>query len=124
MIDTHCHLYTKEFDEDINQVMERATAAGVSKFYLPAIDSSCTVRVEKLVADYPGKCIPMAGLHPCSVNADFMIEIEHIKKQLSANKFAGIGETGLDFYWDKTFTAQQYEALRIQAQLALDHELP
>jgi TatD DNase family protein len=124
MIDTHCHLYTKEFDEDIDAVMVRAADAGVKKFYLPAIDMSCTYRMDKLEENYPDKCFAMAGLHPCSVKEDFEKEIGFIKELLQQRKFAGIGETGLDFYWDKTFVSQQYEALEIQIELALAYSLP
>jgi TatD DNase family protein len=124
MIDTHCHLYTEEFDTDIDTVMVRAAQAGVKKFYLPAIDMSCTYRMDRLEESYPGKCFAMAGLHPCSVKEDFQREISFIKELLQQRKFAGIGETGLDFYWDKTFIAQQYEALDIQIALALEYSLP
>ncbi len=124
MIDTHCHLYTKEFNEDIGAVLQRASDIGVTKFYLPAIDKSCTESMDKLEARYPDKCFAMAGLHPCSVNENYHEEIDHIKWQLQQRKFCGIGETGLDFYWDKTFIKQQYECLEIQIQLALEYNIP
>ncbi len=124
MIDTHCHLYTKEFENDIDTVIMRAAAEGVHKFYLPAIDKSCTASMDLLEQKYPAKCFAMAGLHPCSVKENYEDEIAHIKWQLTQRKFCGIGETGLDFYWDKTFIKQQYEALEIQVKLALDYDLP
>ncbi len=124
MIDTHCHLYTEEFDKDIEDVIEKATSIGVKKFYLPAIDKSCTERISLLEEKYPDKCFAMAGLHPCSVNEYYEEEIAHIKTQLTQRKFCGIGETGLDFYWDKTFIKQQYEALEIQIELALQYNIP
>ncbi len=124
MIDTHCHLYTQEFDSDIQQVMQRAKDAGVTKYYLPAIDKSCIARMNTLEKLYPGVCNAMAGLHPCSVKENFMEEIDHIKQLLTQRKFAGIGETGLDFYWDKSFATQQYEALHLQIELALQYKLP
>jgi TatD DNase family protein len=124
MIDTHCHLYTEEFDKDIEDVIEKATAIGVKKFYLPAIDKSCTERISSLEQKYPAKCFAMAGLHPCSVKENYEGEIAHIKTQLTQRKFCGIGETGLDFYWDKTFIKQQYECLEIQIELALQYNIP
>ena len=124
MIDTHCHLYTKEFTDDINAVIERASTVGVTKFYLPAIDKSCTESMNILEQKYPDKCFAMAGLHPCSVNENYEEEIAHIKRQLQQRKFCGIGETGLDFYWDKTFIKQQYECLEIQIELALQYNIP
>jgi TatD DNase family protein len=124
MIDTHCHLYTKEFEEDIDAVIQRANQIGVTKFYLPAIDKSCTESMNTLEKKYPDKCFAMAGLHPCSVNENYEDEINHIKWQLKQRKFCGIGETGLDFYWDKTFIKQQYECLEIQIELALQYKIP
>jgi TatD DNase family protein len=124
MIDTHCHLYTEEFDKDIEDVIEKAGAIGVKKFYLPAIDMSCTARINLLEEKFPDKCFAMAGLHPCSVKENYKEEITHIEEQLTQRKFCGIGETGLDFYWDKTFIKQQYEALEIQIELALQYNIP
>jgi TatD DNase family protein len=124
MIDTHCHLYTTEFNEDIDAVIERACAIGVTKFYLPAIDMSCTESMNALEEKHPNKCFAMAGLHPCSVNENYKEEIAHVKWQLQQRKFCGIGETGLDFYWDKTFIKQQYECLEIQIELALEYNIP
>jgi TatD DNase family protein len=124
MIDTHCHLYTKEFADDIDAVIQRASTIGVTKFYLPAIDKSCTESMDLLEKKYPNKCFAMAGLHPCSVNENYEEEIAHVKWQLQQRKFCGIGETGLDFYWDKTFIKQQYECLHIQIELALQYNIP
>jgi TatD DNase family protein len=124
MIDTHCHLYTEEFDSDIEDVIEKAELIGVKKFYLPAIDKSFTGRMNALELKYPDKCFAMAGLHPCSVKENYLEEVAHIKWQLTQRKFCGIGETGLDFYWDKTFITQQYQALEIQIELALQYDIP
>jgi TatD DNase family protein len=124
MIDTHCHLYTTEFSEDIDTVMQRAKEAGVSKCYLPAIDQASIPAMISLANKYPENCFLIAGLHPCSVKENYMTEIEQVKLMLQNEKIYGIGETGLDFYWDKTFIKQQYEALEIQIQLALEHNLP
>ena len=124
MIDTHCHLYSSEFDEDIQSVMERAFKEGITKFYLPAIDASCTAKMDKLENDFPDYCFAMAGLHPCSVKANFKEELQHVKNLLKLRKFRGIGETGLDFYWDKTFVKEQYVALEMQIEFALNYKLP
>ena len=124
LIDTHCHLYLDEFKADINEIIENAEAAGVHKFYLPAIDSSETGNLFMLEKNFPGKCIAMAGLHPCSVKANYKEELQHVEDWLAKRKFVAIGEIGLDFYWDKTFTAEQYDAFRIQAEWALHYNLP
>lgn len=124
LIDSHCHLYATEFETDLPAVMQRAQDAGVRRFYLPAIDSSTTEAMLKLEASYPGTCICMAGLHPCSVKADYIQELELVNQLLSQRQFAAIGEIGLDFYWDKTFLQEQYDAFNKQIELAISYNLP
>ncbi|MGN6604867.1 MAG: TatD family hydrolase [Ginsengibacter sp.] len=124
LIDTHTHLYLKEFENDIDEVIQRANAEGVEKFYLPAIDSSETEAQIALERKYPERIFAMAGLHPCSVKENFKDELELIEEQLAERKFAGIGETGLDFYWDTTFKKQQYESLHIHAHWAIQYKRP
>lgn len=124
LIDTHTHLYVQEFKEDIDLIIQRGNAAGVEKFYLPAIDSSQTAPLLQLEKKYPGKVFAMAGLHPCSVTANYQDELKKIEQQLAEREFAGIGETGLDFYWDTTYSAQQYESLHIHAQWAIQYKRP
>jgi len=124
LIDTHTHLNVKEFSGDIAEVIYRAENEGVQKFYLPAIDSSEIGAMISLEKQFPGKCMAMAGLHPCSVKENFREELAIVEKLLSERKFAAIGETGLDFYWDKTFIKEQYESLHIQAVWALQYKVP
>jgi TatD DNase family protein len=124
IIDTHCHLYVNHFKNDIASVIERAVAEGVQQFYLPAIDSSETAGMLALEEKFPGQCIAMMGLHPCSVKENYRQELELVQDWLSKRKFAAVGEIGLDFYWDKTFAEQQYEAFRLQIEWALQHGLP
>jgi TatD DNase family protein len=124
VIDTHCHLYLDCFKNDIEAIIARAQAYGVSKFYLPAIDSTETGNMLALEARYPGLCVAMMGLHPCSVQANWKEELAQVEEWLNKRDFVAIGEIGLDFYWDKTFTSEQYEAFRIQMQWALDRGLP
>jgi len=124
MIDTHTHLYVKAFNNDIDGVIERALAEGVEKFYLPAIDSSETEAMLALEERFPGKCIAMMGLHPCSVKEDYEKELAEIADWLAKRPFVAVGEIGLDFYWDKTFAEQQYIAFRQQIEWALQYNLP
>ena len=124
LIDTHTHLYVKEFREDIDEVIQRAVNEGVEEFYLPAIDSSETPALLELEKKYPQKIFAMAGLHPCSVKDDFKEQLGKIEKQLSEREFAAIGETGLDFYWDTTFSKQQYESFHVHAQWAIQYKRP
>jgi TatD DNase family protein len=124
LIDTHCHLYSEEFITDADEVINRAINDGVDTFYLPAIDSSTHVQMIKQEESYPGKCIAMMGLHPCYVKETYLTELQLVEEWLTKRKFAAIGEIGLDFYWDKAFTTQQYEAFRKQIELSLQYKLP
>ena len=124
MVDTHCHLYLDEFKADIDDVIKRANAEGVNKFYLPGIDSTEIENIILLENKFPGKCIAMMGLHPCSVKENYLEELAVVKDWLAKRKFAAVGEIGLDFYWDKTFVMQQYEAFRLQIELSVQYNLP
>ncbi|MEO6541709.1 MAG: TatD family hydrolase, partial [Ferruginibacter sp.] len=124
IIDTHCHLYLEDFKQDIHEVISRAEKEGVHKFYLPAIDGTEIENLFLLEEKFPGKCIAMMGLHPCSVKENYQEELSLVTNWLSKRKFAAVGEIGLDFYWDKTFTKQQYEAFRVQVEMSLQYNLP
>jgi TatD DNase family protein len=124
LADTHTHLYAEEFTTDIDEVITRAENEGVNKFYLPAIDSTAHEQMIMLEEKYPGKCIAMMGLHPCYVKDNYISELQIVEDWLAKRKFAAVGEIGLDFYWDKTFTAQQYEAFRMQIEWSLQYKLP
>jgi TatD DNase family protein len=124
LVDTHTHLYLKEFSGDIEAVIKRAKNENVTKFFLPAIDSGETAAMFALENKFPGECFPMAGLHPCSVKENYKNELALVEKLLSERKFAAVGEAGLDFYWDKTFIKEQYESLRTQAEWSIVYGLP
>jgi TatD DNase family protein len=124
VIDTHCHLYGEEFKDDIEAVISRAKNYGVNKFYLPAIDSEVIDAMLALENKYPGQCMAMMGLHPCSVKENYREELQIVQEWLARRDFVAIGEIGLDFYWDKTFTAQQYEAFELQMQWAVEKDRP
>jgi TatD DNase family protein len=124
LIDTHCHLYSKSFSQDVDEMIQRAETEGVEKFYLPAIDSECQEALLALEARYPGKCIGMTGLHPCNVKENCQAELSFVEQELGRRSWVAIGEIGLDFYWDKTFSAQQYEAFHRQIEWALHYDIP
>lgn len=124
LIDTHCHLYATEFGEDISTVIERAQQVGVQKFYLPAIDSEAIPALLDLEAAYPDICIAMMGLHPCYVKQNVDEELSIVKEWLDKRDFVAIGEIGLDFYWDKTFVAEQKKAFDLQMTWALAMNKP
>jgi TatD DNase family protein len=124
LIDTHCHLYSGEFEKDIETVMGNAVETGVEKFYLPSIDSASMKSMFNLEEKYPGHCIAMMGLHPCYVKENYQDELALVQHWLTKRKFAAVGEIGLDFYWDKTFATEQYEAFRTQMEWAIENNLP
>jgi TatD DNase family protein len=125
MIDTHTHLYSEEFDEDRQEMIERAIQKGVSKFYLPAINSETHEKMLSLDAEFPGQIISMMGLHPCYVKPEnWEEELELVYKYLNQRKFAAIGEIGIDLYWDKTTLDIQVKAFEQLVDWAIEKDLP
>jgi TatD DNase family protein len=124
LIDSHCHLYVPAFAEDIDAVIQRARTAGVGRFYLPAIDQENEAALLALEARYPDVCFAMQGLHPYSVKADVDEALQNIELSLAGRRFAAVGETGLDFYWDRSFEKEQYRAFHQQVEWALHYDLP
>ena len=122
--DTHTHLYSESFDSDRDQIIKRAIQSGITRFFVPAIDSSYTERMYDLEKQYPENIFLMAGLHPTHVNNDYKIELDHIVQQLEVREFFAIGEIGIDLYWDKTTLELQQNAFRFQIQLAKKYKLP
>jgi TatD DNase family protein len=123
-IDTHTHLYLKEFENDRETVIQNALNEGVEKMLLPNIDRSSVSGIQAMVLAYPGICYPMIGLHPTSVSSDYSEILNEFEYLLQKNKYIGIGETGIDLYWDKTFKSQQTEAFKIQTDWAKKYKLP
>ena len=123
-IDTHTHLYLSDFKDDLNAVIERAMAAGIDRFYLPAISNEHIEAMLAVEKAYPDYCFVMMGLHPCSIKGDYKEELKIVAQWLQQKKIAAVGEIGLDFYWDKTYTEQQYEAFHTQIEYALQYNLP
>jgi TatD DNase family protein len=124
LIDTHTHLYLEQFDQDRDQVIQNAIDAGIEKLFLPNIDVNSIAGMLSLVEHYPNVCYPMMGLHPCSVEAGFEIELQKIYDALSNQAIIAIGEIGIDLFWNKTSLPFQREAFRIQVQWAKDMNLP
>ncbi len=123
-VDTHCHLYSSEFDEDRFMMVARALAAGVQEMMLPNIDISSVDGIWELVNTFPAHCYPMMGLHPCSVKPGFEEILGKMKEELSAREYIGIGETGVDLFWDKTYIDEQVEAFEVQIRWAKEFGLP
>jgi TatD DNase family protein len=124
LIDTHSHIYLPEFEEDRQSVIENAANQGVARILLPAIDSGTHAAMIDLEKQHPSSCFSMMGLHPCSVKEKYQEELDIAADHFEKRTFRAVGETGLDFYWDKTFTAQQYAAFNQQIEWALHYDIP
>lgn len=124
LIDTHTHLYLEQFDTDRKESIRLAIENGIEKMLLPGIDKSNYSALMDCVKTSPEHCFPMIGLHPTSVKEDFKEELDFIQKEINNHSFYAIGECGLDYYWDKTFIAEQEIALRAQIDLAISFKLP
>ena len=124
LIDTHAHLYSEEFNEDRAEMIQRALEAGVTRMYLPNIDSTSIEGMLALEAQYPGQCLAMMGLHPCYVKENYQEELALVKSWLEKRSFPAIGEIGIDLYWDKTHVKEQEEAFLTQVEWAKQYDLP
>lgn len=122
--DTHTHLYSNEFDDDRDEMIQRAIDAGVSRFFIPAIDSNHTQSMYDLEKAYPENIFLMMGLHPTHVKDNYLEELLHVEEEMAKRKFVAIGEIGIDLYWDKTHLPQQQDAFRKQIRLAKKYKLP
>lgn len=123
MIETHAHLYAKKFDEDRAEMMDRAAQAGVEKFYMPNIDHESIEPMMEVEEKYSNTLATM-GVHPCSVEKHFEKQLYEVEDWLNKRRFVAVGEIGLDFYWDKSLMKEQKEALKIQINLARQHQIP
>jgi TatD DNase family protein len=123
-IDTHTHLYEEQLNTDEKEMIQRAIDAGVHKMYMPNCDSSTIEGMMRIAAAWPQHCLPMMGLHPVYVKDNYEAELAIVKQWLEKEKFAAIGEIGLDYYWDKTHVAQQKQAFEQQIDWALQYNLP
>lgn len=124
LIDTHTHLYLEQFDEDRHLMLQRAFDAGVRHLLLPNIDTESLSPLLSLCHQYPDNCLPMIGLHPTSVKEDVLLQLNALENQLSDTKFYGIGEIGIDLYWDKSFLNEQLTAFKTQLGWAKNAHLP
>ncbi|MBN2772726.1 MAG: TatD family hydrolase [Prolixibacteraceae bacterium] len=124
LIDSHSHIYSEDFNDDRDEAIKRALKAGVKKIILPNIDSSSVLSMLDLADKYPEICFPLMGLHPTSVKEDYKKELEEVDIWFEKRKFYGVGEIGIDLYWDKTFLKQQEDAFLIQVRLAKRLKLP
>jgi TatD DNase family protein len=124
LIDTHTHLYLPDFDNDRDEVVAKAINSDIKKLLMPNIDIHSIVAMIAVENRYPGICHPMIGLHPTSVKADFIDQLDVLEKLVTNHNFIAVGEIGIDLYWDKTFIEEQVIAFKRQILFALDLDLP
>jgi TatD DNase family protein len=124
IIDTHNHIYLPEFDDDREEVIKRSVDAGVRFILMPNIDSGSVAPMHAVAERFQGICLPMMGLHPTSVKEDYLDELKMIEMLLRKHRYWGIGETGIDLYWDKTFITEQKLSFRRHLELAEEYDLP
>lgn len=122
--DTHTHLYSEQFDEDREEMVQRAINAGVTRFFVPAIDSTYLNAMLRLEKTFPNNTFLMMGLHPTHVKENVEDELIFVKKWLNKRTFYAVGEIGIDLYWDKTFLKQQQFAFKTQIKWAKEKNLP
>ena len=122
--DTHTHLYSEAFDDDRNDMIQRALTQNITRFFIPAIDSTFTESMLQLEIDFPEQVFLMMGLHPTHVKDNYKDELKHVENMLTKRSFIAIGEIGIDLYWDKTTLKIQQEAFRTQIKLAKQYKLP
>lgn len=124
LTDTHTHLYSEEFQNDRNEMMQRAINSGVSRLFVPSIDSTYTSKMYDLEQQFPENVFLMMGLHPCYVKPDtFEAELQHVESELTRRNFYAVGEIGIDLYWDKTTLDIQKAAFKQQIQWAKKYQL-
>jgi TatD DNase family protein len=124
LIDTHTHIYLPEFDSDRDEVVHRAVSSGVGILLMPNIDIESIGPMLSAMNTYPGICMPMLGLHPTSVSADYSETLRQILAYWHLHPFVAVGEIGIDLYWDKTYKNEQMEAMRLQCSFAIEKGVP
>ena len=125
-IDTHTHIYTEEFDDDREAVIERAVAAGAEALLLPNIDESSISRISSVCAKWPNVCYPMMGLHPTELPQDSMSLLDVMETYISApnSPYVAVGEVGVDLYWDSSRREEQIRVFERQARWSIRYGLP
>jgi TatD DNase family protein len=123
LTDTHCHLYLKQFNDDLQDVLNRAEKAGVKHIFLPAIDWESMEQMDRL--NHPKiRFYKMAGIHPCSVEEVWPVDEDRLFEFCSREDVVAVGETGLDYYWSRDFISEQKKSLRMHCDIAKETGKP
>jgi TatD DNase family protein len=123
-IDSHAHLYESAYKHDIDAVINRALRVGVEKIIIQNVDSTTIEPMMELCNNYKEVCLPTMGLHPCSVKANYEEELNLVTQNWQINKYTAVAEIGLDYYWDKSYVAEQQKAFRHQLAIAQHYNVP
>ncbi|MBS1494645.1 MAG: TatD family hydrolase [Bacteroidetes bacterium] len=123
IVDTHAHLYYEDILNNIDEILKRAEDAGIEKIIAPAVDYKTSMQLLELTAKYP-MVYAALGIHPTDVNKYEYSELEKIEKLFDNDKVVGVGETGLDYYWDTSYNDKQKEFFRLHIEIAKARELP
>lgn len=126
MVDTHAHIDDPQYEEEFDEFIRQQQAAGVERIIVPGISTASIESVQRVCMKYPDYLVPGIGLHPEEVKDGWREELETLYRELCAHAgfYKAIGEIGLDYYWDKTYKAEQQEVLLIQLRWAVEHDLP
>lgn len=123
-IDTHTHLFVEQFDEDRSAIVQKSIDAGITKMLLPNIDIDSIDDMHELAKQFPDHCIPMMGLHPCSVKENWEKDLKIVKHNLFKQRYCAVGEIGIDLYWDQSTVENQKKAFALQIEWAKELGLP
>ncbi len=124
LTDTHTHLNSEAFAEDRNEMIKRAIDNGVSRLFVPSVDSETAKSLFEVQQTFPNHVFLMMGLHPTHVKENYLEELDFVEKQLVHHQFCAVGEIGMDLYWDKTYLKEQQIAFEKQIDLAKKYQLP
>lgn len=122
--DSHIHLYLDQFDTDLDVIIKEALNQKINRFLLPNIDNATLPKLLSICKKYPNLLFPMIGLHPCSVDKNYLNNLDLLYSKIKSSNFIGIGEVGMDLYWEKKFIEEQKEAFKIQTHWANKNNLP
>lgn len=124
LIDTHAHLFADVFQNDLEEVVSRARAAGVERVLLPNIDETTIDDLQAAVRRYPDFFLPMMGLHPTSVTSEWEKQLLSIYQEIKRHPYIAVGEIGMDLYWDRSLQDAQMNAFEEQLRWSIEMDLP
>lgn len=123
-IDTHTHLYREYYPENFEEVVQRAIDADVTQMILGCVNSETPAQINDAVSHFPDNMFALVGLHPEDTKENFEEELALLEPHIEDANVIGIGEIGLDYYWDRTYEKQQQEVFYRQLCWARDRRMP